>query len=58
MGVFTVTEGQGELEKKSAGFLRVIESRRDEIGEGFRIGNLRSERHCPLPINNITGGFL
>jgi hypothetical protein len=37
MGVFTVTEGQGELEKKSAGFLRVIESRRDEIGEGFLI---------------------
>jgi hypothetical protein len=31
-----------EYEKKSAGFLRVIESRRDEIGEGFRIGNLRS----------------
>jgi hypothetical protein len=34
-------------EKKSAGFLGVIESRRDETGEGFRIGNLRQQASSP-----------
>jgi hypothetical protein len=53
-GVHRFLKRQGELEKKPAGFLRSATKEHEKIS--IRISS--KDRHCPLPINDKTEGFL